>query len=140
MVVCTLFGAANTRSQKCNQAMCGSQASRSRCCFGQRGSARGKLTHLRWVEDEEEATWRPSPPTPPLEGEVGGDQSGSDLEGGDVLGNDNNIESVSSESDKMVHAAAEQEVEVMGVATRFSSRRSAPEWCENSKEEGTHGR
>ena len=32
------------------------------------------------VEDEEEATWRPSPI---------GDQSGLDLDGGDVLGNDN---------------------------------------------------
>ena len=35
--------------------------------------------------------------TPPLEGEVHGDQGGSDFEGGDVLGNDNEIESSSSE-------------------------------------------
>ena len=31
--------------------------------------------------------------TPPLEGEVGCDQSGSDLKGGAVLGNDKEIES-----------------------------------------------
>ena len=53
--------------------------------------------------------------TPPLEGEVGGDQSGSDLEGGDVLGNDNEIESVSSEGDKMVDVAADLEIEEMGL-------------------------
>ena len=49
--------------------------------------------------------------TPQLEG----DQSGSDLEGGDVLGNDNEIESVSSEGDKMVDAAADLEIEEMGL-------------------------
>ena len=67
--------------------MCGSQASRSQRCFGQRGSACGKLAHLGQAEDEEEA--------PPLEEEVGGDQSGSDLEGGEVVGIE--IESVSGE-------------------------------------------
>ena len=48
---------------------------------------------------------------PPLEGEVGGDQSGSDLESGDVLGNDNEIES----GDKMVGAAADLEIEEVGL-------------------------
>ena len=35
LVVCTHFGPANTRSQKCNRAKCVTQASRSQCCFGQ---------------------------------------------------------------------------------------------------------
>ena len=76
------------------------------CRFGQRGSACGKLTHLRRVEDEEEATWRPSPI---------GDQSGLDLDGGDVLGSDNEIEPVSSEGDEMVDAAADLEIEKMSL-------------------------
>ena len=54
------------------------------------------------MEDEEEATWRPSPI---------GDQSGLDLDGGDVLANDNEIEPVSSEGDEMVDAAADLETE-----------------------------
>ena len=52
--------------------------------------------------------------TPPFEGEVGGDQSDSDLEGGDVLGTDNEIKSVSSEGDNMVDAAADLEIVEMG--------------------------
>ena len=50
--------------------------------------------------------------TPPLEREVGGDQSGSDLEGGDNLGVVNEIESVSI---KMVGAAAGLEIEEVGL-------------------------
>ena len=53
--------------------------------------------------------------TAPLEGEVGGGQSGSDLEGGDVLGSDNEIESVHSEGDQMVDVAADLEIEEIGL-------------------------
>ena len=99
LVVCTHFGPANTRSQKCNRAKYEASAALDS------GDAHAESCSICVVA--------PIAHAPPLEGEVGGDQSGSDVEGGDDLGNE--IESISSEGDKMVDAGADLQVEEMGL-------------------------